>query len=301
MPHAELAGRPAVDVIIPAYESARTIRGTLRALEQQTFRDFAVTVVDSSPNEETASLVEAEFPWVRLIRWPARLLPHAARTIALERTTADVVVSTDPDAYAAPDWLAVLVAAHQQWKGPVAGAVACYGQRWLDHGIHWRKFGLWLPRGPERWITSAPSVNLLVPRSLLGLAGGFRGDVWNGDVLLTQTLAAAGWPTRFVPEAVVFHHHLMTFRGLLRERFIRGRELANLRAGEGRWGRKKIALWVLLTVLPVRYARALARDVLNAHRVGELGGFFATFPVSQGGTLAALAGELVGFGAALRR
>ncbi|GIW06838.1 MAG: hypothetical protein KatS3mg060_1643 [Dehalococcoidia bacterium] len=295
------SGSATVDLIIPAFRSEKTIRQSLRSLEQQTFRRFTVTVVDSSPTDKTAQLLYDEFPWVRLIRAPQRLLPHSARNLGIENSQSPIVVTTDPDAYAEPTWLEQLLKAHDQWQGPVSGGVACYGNRWIDRGVHWRKFGGWLPFGPERWIDHAPSVNLLIPRRLLDQVGGFRGNLWHGDVLLTQRLAAEGWPTRFVPNAVVYHHHLMTLGELVCERFVRGRELAWLRAVEGRWSRSRIAIWVVLTLLPFRYVRALLRDLSWARQANAVGDFLATFPVSQAGTLAALAGETIGWTETLRR
>jgi GT2 family glycosyltransferase len=292
---------PPVAIILPAYESAQTIRRSLRCLARQTVRSFEVYVVDSSPSDATAEIVRTEFPWVRLLRAKVRLLPHAARRVAIEVSTAPVLVFTDPDAYAIPDWLERLLAAHRRWGGPVAGGVACYGNRWIDIGIHWRKFGAWVPGGRERWMVDAPSVNLLVPRRLLAEVGGIRGDLWLGDVLLTRSLAAAGWPTRFVPQALVYHHHLSGVSGLLRERFVRGRELARVRVDEERWSRLRIGLWLAMTVFPVRFLRAVLRDIGHARRARTLPRLLATLPVSQMGTLAALAGEVVAYLAAERR
>lgn len=286
---------PQVAIILPAYNSEQTIRRALLCLARQTVRSFEVYVVDSSPSDATAHLVRNEFPWVRLVRARRRLLPHAARQVAIAVSAAPIVVFADPDAYAAPDWLERLLAAHQRWGGPVSGGVACYGNRWIDVGIHWRKFGAWLPGGRERWITDAPSVNLLVPRRLLTEVGGICGDLWIGDVLLTRTLAAAGWRTRFVPHAVVSHHHTGGWSGLLRERFVRGRELGRWRIDEQRWSALRGALWLTLTVLPLRYLRALLRDLGNAHRARSLASLLSTFPISQTGTLVAFAGEVVGF------
>ena len=42
--------RPAVSVIIPAYNSHDTLAGCLEALSRQTFQDFETLVVDSGPD-----------------------------------------------------------------------------------------------------------------------------------------------------------------------------------------------------------------------------------------------------------
>ncbi len=68
-------GKPAVAVILPAYLSSPTIAGCLRAIQAQTYQPFRAIVVDSSPDNLVADLVEAEFPEVQLVRSPVRLLP----------------------------------------------------------------------------------------------------------------------------------------------------------------------------------------------------------------------------------
>jgi glycosyltransferase involved in cell wall biosynthesis len=120
---------PAVSVIIPAYDSHETIVGCLAALAGQTFRDFETIVVDSGPDETTARLVAASFPWVRFERSPHRLLPHAARNRGIEMAQADLLVFTDPDIYARPAWLERLVAAHVLTGAVIAGEAAAYVRR----------------------------------------------------------------------------------------------------------------------------------------------------------------------------
>src|SRR5579871_4773962 len=69
---------PCVSVIIPAYNAARTIRGALRSLEAQEFRDFETIVIDDGSQDDTLSIVQREFPHV-IVLSQANAGPAAAR------------------------------------------------------------------------------------------------------------------------------------------------------------------------------------------------------------------------------
>ncbi|HYG65684.1 MAG TPA: glycosyltransferase [Thermoanaerobaculia bacterium] len=286
--------RPALSVVIPAYNSHETIGGCLEALSRQTFRSFEVIVVDSGPDGATQRMME-RFPWVRYERSERRLLPHAARNRGVELARGTVLVFTDPDIYAHPDWLERLAAAHLGTGEVIVGALACYGDRWLDHGIHLCKFSKWLPGGPPREVDMSPTANMLLPRSEFEAAGGLPGDEFLGDVTLSRTLNGRGRRLRFAPDAVVEHHHVQSFRDFMTERYTRGKMHGDLRLG---WlvGRRAAALLYLsVTVLPVRLPRILALVGMHAGRAGQTGIYLKTLPLVVAGHAASLAGEAVAY------
>ena len=91
---------PVVSVIVPCYNSARTIQGCLRALfDQRTTVPFDVTVVDSS-TDETPQIVAREFPGVRLIHLDARTFAGAARNIGVRATKGRLCLMIDSDCVA---------------------------------------------------------------------------------------------------------------------------------------------------------------------------------------------------------
>ncbi len=290
----EAAPRPAVSVIIPAYLSGRTLGGCLEALCGQTFRDFETIVVDSSPVEggpEGSSAWIARFPDVRFERSARRLLPHAARNRGVELARGEILVFTDPDVYARPDWLERLLAAHRQTGEPVVGALACHGSRWIDRGIHLCKFSKWLPGGAPREVDMGPTANLLLSRRQFEAAGGFPGHQFLGDVTLSRSLRGNGRRLGFEPRAIVEHHHLQSLGSFLEERYTRGRMYGGLRLGWSGGGRAAALGWLAVTAPPLRLARILALVGRHAARAGQAGRYLAALPVVAAGHAASLAGE----------
>ncbi|HEX6902830.1 MAG TPA: glycosyltransferase [Thermoanaerobaculia bacterium] len=287
--------RPALSVIIPAYNSHDTIERCLEALSRQTFQDFETIVVDSGPDGTTERLVPERFPWVRFERSPRRLLPHAARNRGVELSRGDLLVFTDPDIYAHPEWLARLLEAHRSTGEVIVGSLACHGGRWVDQGIHLCKFSKWLPGGAPRPVDMSPTANMLLSRQQFEEAGGLPGAEMLGDVTLSRSLHQNGRRLWFEPRAVVEHHHIQQVKDYLRERYTRGKMFGDLRVGWLAGHRGASLKYLAVTVLPVRLARILALVGLHSWQAGQTGRYLATLPLVVVGHGASLAGEAMAY------
>jgi GT2 family glycosyltransferase len=286
-------GPPRVSVVVPAFRSGETIAASLASLERQTYRDFEIIVVESSGDDATATMMARDFPGVRLIRAESRLLPQAARNHGVTLARGELFAFTDPDIYLAPQWLAALVGAFDEQREVVIGSFACHGNSIVDFGFHLTKFSKWLPAGRRRTVDTAPSGNLLVSRDDFERVGGFRGELFLGDVELSRALRALGLNLWFEPSAVGAHHHLYSVREFCRERFQRGRWYGELRSSwYSPW---RTALLAAATVLPVRLASNVMHVGMHALRAGMFARFIQALPVVVAGYAATLAGEAWAF------
>ncbi|MCJ7512015.1 MAG: glycosyltransferase [Anaerolineales bacterium] len=283
--------RPRLSVVIPAYNSHETLPECLEAISRQSLEGFEVIVIDSGPSAQGAQIVGDRFPWVRLERAGQRLLPHAARNRGASLAKADLLVFTDPDAYPAPDWLDRLLEAHHRFGGVIVGSVLCHGSRWLDRGTHLAKFDMWLPGGEARGISIAPTVNLLSPRGILVELGMFPGEYMIGDTVFSWRVAGAGYPITFEPRAVVEHHHVSSWLGLLRERFQRAQEFARVRGQLEAWDRRRMIRQLAASLIPIRWANLVVRTFRASIQAGLLWDFVFTLPVVFSAHAAWLAGE----------
>jgi len=282
---------PHVSVVIPAYCSEATVERCLQAIARQSYRDFETIVVDSGPDDATASIVRDRFPSVVFVRSACRLLPHAARNMGVERSSGELLVFTDPDIYVCDDWLEQLVRAHTECRHVIVGSFACFGDGWLHRGFHLTKFSKWLPGSQARAVDNAPSGNCLVSRAAFLRVGGFLGATWSGDVELSRRLQAAGETLWFEPAARGEHHHVQSFAAFCRERVERGFAYGQLRCS---WydGQPFTRLALLAaTVFPVRLMRNLFFVAQQAIDAGEFGTYLAGFPIIAAGYAATLAGE----------
>jgi glycosyltransferase involved in cell wall biosynthesis len=283
-----------VSIVIPTYESQATVARCLSALRNQTFRDFEVIVVDSSPGRRTRDVL-AGFPEARQVCSRRRLLPFAARELGFRSARGEILVSTDPDVYPAPDWLERLVALHRRTGSAVAGSVACFGRRFFDWGVHFCKYHASLPGRPAARVDSAASANLLLTRKMYKTVGPVPDDSFSSDFVFTQALVARGFGLWFEPGARVSHHHLVGWREYIVERFVRGKDFGRSRAVRGRWSKARLGLWLLISVLPLRLTRLLLRTGRTAQKGGVTGLYLRTLPVVAAGFAAWLAGEAAAY------
>lgn len=102
---------PQISVIIVNYNSGDRLRRCLEALAHQTYADFETIVIDNASSDASLASARASGADFRLIEAGANLGFAAGNNRAVEEAQGEWLAFLNPDAYAAPDWLAELVAA----------------------------------------------------------------------------------------------------------------------------------------------------------------------------------------------
>ena len=267
---------PRVSVIQAAYQSNETIASNLSALRAQTYRDFEIVVVDSSPNDRTWRIVREQFPDVRIEHSRQRLLPHQARNRGVEIARGEIFVFTDPDCRADRDWLTRLITAFDKGHAIVSGSMTVAPARWLDWGVHLSKFSWLLPGLPPGPCSTVCTANAAYARTAFARVGPFDGDVCIGDALLSWRARAAGIAPWFEPRAIVEHCHEHGFARYVREFFHRGRELVVVVGELERWGTAQVLLRAV--GFPVIAAVGVGRIAADAIRGGAALRWLTTLP-----------------------
>jgi cellulose synthase/poly-beta-1,6-N-acetylglucosamine synthase-like glycosyltransferase len=282
---------PAISILIPAYHSDDTIGECLEALRQQRYRDFEVLVVNSSAEDRTRRIVQDRFPEATFEQAPARLLPHGARNRAAGMARGDILVFTDPDCRAHPDWLERLIEAHRNGHALVCGAIelGARDQGWFARGVHLCKYSFRLSHLAAGHTSVAGTANASCTRQVWEAAGPFDGDRFAGDALFSWRAAARGWRPWFEPTAIVEHRFTGSLQALWHERLARGADFADARAGFEAWGRPRAGAH--LAALPLLMGLVLARGARDAVRAGWGASFVTTILVQIVGHLAWLLGE----------
>ena len=262
-------------VIVPAYRSQDTIGACLEALGRQG-EDIEVIVVDSSPDDRSEVLVRERFPTVRYFHHPGRLLPHEARNWGAERARGTILVFTDPDCVAGPDWMTRLLARHAAGPAVVGGAIRSL-PGWWNRAVQTTKFGWWLPESPAGPRSEVPSGNCSFPRDVWRAVQGFRGEYFGGDSEICWRVRAAGYPIWFEPGAVVTHLEHPSLTPFARERFQRGRDFGRMRVRVQAWGRLRCLVYLLGS--PIIPWIMLARSARYATEGRYVASWVSSFPV----------------------
>jgi GT2 family glycosyltransferase len=100
-----------VAVVIPNWNGAAHLRRCLAGLAAQTRPADEVVVVDNGSSDESATMVRAEFPTVRLIELPHNTGFAPAVNLGIRSVDCELVALLNNDAVPHPDWLSVLLSA----------------------------------------------------------------------------------------------------------------------------------------------------------------------------------------------
>jgi glycosyltransferase involved in cell wall biosynthesis len=101
---------PRVSVIIPAYNAAATVAGTIDSVIAQTLTDFEIICVDDGSTDASLAIIQQRADRVRLIE-QANSGPAAARNNGARNSSGEYLAFLDADDLWAPDFLERTVAA----------------------------------------------------------------------------------------------------------------------------------------------------------------------------------------------
>jgi O-antigen biosynthesis protein len=203
------ASWPRVSVVVCAYNASDTLEECLVSLEQLTYPDYEIILVNDGSTDRTSEIAHSH-PRVRVIDMANGGL-SAARNVGLAEARADIVAYTDADVRVDRDWLTYLV--QPFLTSDVVGSggpnVVPPDDRPMAQCI------ARAPGGPthvlldDRIAEHVPGCNMAFRRDALLTIGGFNpiylraGD----DVDVCWRLQSRGWKIGFASSALVWHHH----------------------------------------------------------------------------------------------
>lgn len=254
------SSEPIVSVIVPCFNSERTIRRCLNAiLDQNTSIPYDVTVVDSSV-DETPRIVEEEFPMVRLIHLNTRTFAGAARNIGVRATRAPFCLMIDSDCIARNDLIERMVGRHHEEAYAAVGGSLSNGtpaslSGWTGYLLEFKEF---IPSGPKREVDTVPTANVTYRREALERHGCFDEEMWLAeDILFNWKMRRAGERILFDPAIEVTHLNRTGWREVLSYQVSLGKCSAEARRRGALPGNALLRYPVLILLMPfVRLVRA---------------------------------------------
>jgi cellulose synthase/poly-beta-1,6-N-acetylglucosamine synthase-like glycosyltransferase/peptidoglycan/xylan/chitin deacetylase (PgdA/CDA1 family) len=219
--------KPAVTVLIPAFNEESVIVDTVTSALASTYTPLEILVIDDGSSDRTSELVTSRFagdPRVRLISQTNRGKP-AALNNGLAAATGEIVVSIDADTIVEPNAISLLVRHFANPKvGAVAGNVKVRNRdRWLTR---WQALEYITSQNLEKRAFDLLNCIPVVPGAvgawrteLIRTCGGFSGDTVAEDTDLTLTIRRRGWKILYDEDAIGRTEVPDTAEALIKQRF----------------------------------------------------------------------------------
>jgi GT2 family glycosyltransferase len=219
--------RPFISVIIPNWNGAVHLPTCLGSLRRQTYPRVEVIVADNNSHDGSVSLMEREYPEVRLLVLEENLGFTGGVNAGIEAARGEILAILNNDTEADPQWLEELCAALERHPeaGSVTSKILLFDERnvFNSAGDLYSIEGLPVNRGvweedrgqfdEEEEVFSPCGGACAIRRSVLddlasrGQQGPFDDDFFSycEDVDLGWRAQLAGYRCFYVPKAVIYH------------------------------------------------------------------------------------------------
>jgi hypothetical protein len=209
-----------VVVAIPTLNAGPALSECLVSLEAQSFRDFAVVVIDNSGKDLAGGLTSTNFP-LHIIRNDGNVGFGSAINQAIASSSGEYVATLNDDCVASPEWLGELVrVADREYEiGLCAAQVLLAETGMIDSvGMVIARDGTSKQRGfgqaPDRYqkdseVLFPSGCSALYRRDMLSDVGGFDESLflYCEDTDLGLRARWAGWQAYYAAKAVVKHRY----------------------------------------------------------------------------------------------
>lgn len=258
-----LSEKPQLSVIIPSFNSRKTIEACLESLSNQaTDKTFEIIVVDSSTDAHVEIVVK-KFPRVRLYRFSERKFPGDALNFGISKAKGEILAFIGADCIADENWAGETLKAHQS-EYPVIGDAVDNGNpgSYVGWGYYFCEFSQWMPRSSKCQMDDACCLSL--KRWAFDRYGPFLEGTYCSDTVFNWRLGKDGYKPLFIPSIKISHINIDSLKSLLKHEMLHGRSFAKVRTMEQNFSMLQRIIFILISpLLPLLLFYRTARRVFK--------------------------------------
>ncbi len=218
---------PSVSIVIVNFNGEKLLSDCLISIQNQTFTDFEVLLVDNASTDNSVNLVKQKFPWTKVIQSKVNLGYCGANNLGFEKALGNFIVFLNNDTIAERDWLLTLVNTAKNKAVDICASkvLLMHNKGLIDAcGLEVDEYGGSVGIGflqkddggyDESFsVFSAYGACMLVKREVFRDIGGFDADFFMmfEEVDLCWRARLRGYTIEFVPSSRIYHAKSVTIR-----------------------------------------------------------------------------------------
>lgn len=217
---------PFISVVVPAYNSEKTIKKCIDSLLSIEYPNYEIIIVDDGSIDRTREILSKYIDRIKIIE-SQHFGPSKCRNIAAKQAKGELVAFTDSDCIVEKNWLKELVEGFINNKIVGVGGIQLSPEDETNFGKNVQAFfeltgflGGYIKFSSSEKLKEVPhnpSCNAIYRKSAFLNIGGFDENLWPcEDVDLDYRLNKAGFIFMYNPKAIVYHYRPQSLKALLK-------------------------------------------------------------------------------------
>lgn len=214
---------PLVSIILVTYNGKSCIDECLMSIENQTYNNFEVIIVDNNSSDGTPELINRQYPYAKLVLNTVNSGYSGGSSEGLRHAHGEYVAVVNQDVVLDKDWLNQLVTMAEKY--PKAGVIAsnvllyddpeivnAYGNEVHFTGLVFSRF---LGRSENEcrmeYITAPSGAAFLIRRNVIDDVGFIDEDFFMeyGDIDFVIRILLKGWQCLIIPSSKAYHKFIL--------------------------------------------------------------------------------------------
>lgn len=208
-----------VSIIIVNWNAGKYLKDCIFSLENQTYENFEIIMVDNASSDGSVEFVEKNFPKIRIIKNKSNVGFAEGNNIGIRNSTGDVIALFNPDAKAERNWLSTLVSVLQSSDkiAAVSGKMYYMGDQYGKDAVFctWPKIDQYSAMAytfhdhePSSKVDSLTGGAMIVKKNVINKIGLLDRDyfIYFEETDWCARMIRAGYDLIYTPDAIVWHH-----------------------------------------------------------------------------------------------
>jgi glycosyltransferase involved in cell wall biosynthesis len=206
-----------ISIVIPSYNSKKTIRQCLNSVLNQSYLNIEEVIVVDSSDDGTDDLIRELFPTVKLVHLTQKTLPGAARNIGVKAVRSEYIAFTDTDCIVDYYWVENIM--HKMAKGGyVVGGAIINGTPGSLSGTlgYLNEFSFFMPEIKAGFVNGLATANICYRKCVFEKQQFPENHFAGEDTVFHWTLMDNGINLLFDPTIRVVHMNRIGFMNVLK-------------------------------------------------------------------------------------